>query len=174
MNDEQQTTHRYGTTMLILMWIAILILATVLLQRYLDDRNNPNQQLRIEIGIDGQEQLVLQRNPYGHYVASGLINNQPAVFLLDTGATNISIPASLAERFGLEYGYPVEVNTANGRATVYLTHLDQVKLGPIVMTKLRANINPNMDGEEILLGMSFLKHLHLTQVGNELILSKPK
>jgi aspartyl protease family protein len=38
------------------------------------------------------------------------------------------------------------------------------------LQQVRASINPNMQGNEVLLGMSFLKHLEFTQRGDSLTL----
>ena len=58
----------------------------------LQARNNPNQQLQIAPGSE----LVLKRSRNGHYFFPGAINGQPVTFLLDTGATLVSVQAHLA------------------------------------------------------------------------------
>jgi len=105
-------------------------------------------------------------------VASGSINNTPVVFLLDTGASDVSVPEKLAQAIGLKRGRPMIYQTANGTITVYATRLDKVDLGGIVLGQVRASINPNMQGNKVLLGMSFLKHLEFTQRGDTLILKQ--
>ena len=177
MQQEQQDQHstekKYGSVMIVLMWITLLGVLAFLTQGWLDKRYNPNTDPIMAQGEQGVQELILQRNPYGHYVASGLVNNRSAVFLLDTGATDVVVPESIADEYGLQRGYPVEARTANGSVTVYTTSLQSVKLGPIELNGVRASINPHMEGNEILLGMSFLKHIRLTQVRDQLILSQP-
>lgn len=151
----------------------MIALMAFLMQGWLDQRHNPNSEPVVTIN-NGQQQLILQRNPYGHYVASGQINGHKALFMLDTGATDVVIPAGLTEKYGLEYGYPSQARTANGVVTVYSTRLDRVALGPIELHNVRASINPHMDGDEILLGMSFLKQVSLTQYQDKLIISNPQ
>ncbi len=156
--------------MIILGWLLVLGLLTLFFSDYLAKQQNPNQQLRTATAPNGQSEVRLQRNRYGHYVASGLINGQPVTFLLDTGATHISIPASVARRLNLEAGLAIPVETASGQVEVFATRLDSVSLGNIEVNNVRANINPYMDMEEILLGMSFLKHLDFSQQGDQLII----
>ena len=43
-----------------------------------------------------------------------------------------------------------------------------MQLGELSVDNVRANINPGMRGNEILLGMSFLKQLEFTQRGDTL------
>jgi aspartyl protease family protein len=61
--------------------------------------------------------------------------------------------------------------TANGVVRSWLTKIDQLQLGPIEMRNVRATILPTMPDDEVLLGMSFLKHLTLKQQGGELVIS---
>ena len=130
-------------------------------------RNNPNQ--NITTVTDGYiKEVVLERNAYGHYVANGTINSQGVTFLLDTGATDIAVPESLANRIGLKKGHVVTVKTANGNVKAYRTRLDSVAIGDIELYDLRATILSNMQGDEALLGMSFLKQLEIIQKGNTL------
>ncbi len=165
--------RKYGSIMIYLMWIALIAVLALLMQSWLDKRYNPNNNPIVMQGENGVQELVLQRNPYGHYVASGLVNGSDAVFMLDTGATDVVIPEAMANELHLKRGYPQEARTANGTVTVYTTSLQRVTLGPIELYDVQASINPHMEGNEILLGMSFLKHIRLTQVRNQLILSQP-
>jgi len=114
----------------------------------------------------------LQRNRFNHYVASGLINNTPVVFLLDTGATDVAVPAGLAERLGLKAGVARNAITANGIVQVYDTRIESLQLGSIQLENVRASINPGMSGNEILLGMSALKDLEFSQSGSTLTLKQ--
>ena len=64
--------------------------------------------------------------------------------------------------------------TANGTSKSFQTTLASISLGDIVMHNVPASISSGMKFDEILLGMSFLKHLKLTQQGKLLTLSLPK
>ncbi len=161
-----------GKGMITAAWIIGLILLTLVFNSYLSEKNNPNQHVVGEITADGTREVILKRNPYGHYVSRGTINNKFVVFLVDTGATNVSIPERVAERLGLERGMPMLAETANGTVTTYSTRLDTISIGNIELSRVSADINPGMEGDEILLGMSFLKQLEFTQRGNMLILKQ--
>ncbi len=133
----------------------------------ISQRINPNQ--NIITSIDGfSKRNRLQRNVYGHYVTNGTINGHPVVFLLDTGASDVAIPESLADEIGLIRGRAVYVKTANGNTEAYRTQLDSVALGDITRYELSATILPNIAGKEVLLGMNFLKHFEITQKGKTL------
>lgn len=149
--------------MITLAWLILLGLLTLYFGGMLDRQRNPNQQVVGQVLADGVREVVLHQNRSGHYVANGRINRQPVSFLLDTGATTVSVPAGLARRLGLPSGSPTAVQTANGVVTAYATRLQRVELGEIALTEVRAHINPGMEGDYVLLGMSFLKKLELTQ-----------
>lgn len=154
-------------------WILFLAMMTLIFNNLLEKQNNPNRNLISSQNPDGSYEVSLIRNRYGHYVTSGQINRQAVTFLIDTGATQISIPAPVADRLGLVRGAPFQVMTANGQVTVYSARLDRVSIGPLEIADLQAGINPQLDGDEILLGMNFLKHLDMIQRGDRLILKMP-
>jgi aspartyl protease family protein len=74
----------------------------------------------------------------------------------------------MAEKLGLRRGPAQQYNTANGVITGYLTRLNSVRLGDIELHDIRASINPRDQGDELLLGMSFLRELEFTQRGDTL------
>ncbi len=169
MNHPADQQRRWGKFMVVAMWLVLLGLLTLFFSDVLEKQHNPNQHIA-NVQRGAQQEIVLQRNKYGHYVASGMINQQPVVFMLDTGATDISIPAHVAERLELKRGRAVTYRTANGPAINYMTQLESVSLGGITLYNLPASINPNVRHDDVLLGMSFLKHLEFSQKGNSLTL----
>jgi len=158
--------------MVVLAWIVLLGLLAWWFAGFEESQNNPNQNISSHLTVDGVQEIVLQRNRYGHYVATGSINNVAVTFLLDTGASDVSIPNDLANKLGLKRGISQIYNTANGQITAYLTRLDRINLGGIELRNVRASINPAVQGDEILLGMSFLKELEFTQRGDTLTIRK--
>ena len=160
---------RAGRILLVLAWCAGLFLATRFFGEWEQRRENPNTQVSSQ-QVDGYIEVKLVGNGQGHFVADGQINGQPVNFMLDTGATDVSIPAGLAERLSLEKGAPVMLSTANGRSQGYRTRLEQLKLGDIVLHDVRALVAPGLSGNQVLLGMSALKQLEFTQRGGTLLL----
>jgi aspartyl protease family protein len=156
-------TQQFGKGMIFAAWILFLALLTLAFSSLLERQHNPNRDLAARVDGDGVPQVVLKRNRSGHYVATGSINGFPVIFLLDTGATDVAVPRVVADRLGLKRGAPVVNQTANGQVTSWRTRLDEVRLGPVRRRNVRASILPNMQGSEVLLGMSFLKHLEMVQ-----------
>ncbi len=176
MNSEKSQgngTQRMGRTMIYIAWILVLGLLTLFFSDILEQQHNPNRDLIAQSGDRPVTQVVLQRNRAGHYVASGRINGEVVRFLVDTGATDVAIPAALAQRLNLKKGRKGISRTANGDTTTYKTVLDSVDLGGLVQYDVRASILPGMMGNDVLLGMSYLKHLEIIQRGKELKLRRP-
>lgn len=170
--DQQQIKEQKGLggKMIFAMWLVLFLLMAFMFDHILERQHNPNSNVSSYSGVGGSTELVLQRNRFGHYVTSGNINGQDVVFMLDTGASDVSVPEDLAARIGLQKGRPMVYQTANGRVTVYATRLDRVAIGDIVLRDVPATINPNFQSDDILLGMSFLKHLEFSQRGDQLTL----
>jgi aspartyl protease family protein len=168
---DQPEVRRTGRFMLILAWLGGIFLLTLLFQDILESRLNPNAKPLVRVGEEGGSEVVLERNSQGHYVASGLINGYPVIFLLDTGATDVAIPEALADRLRLQRRRGGVSQTANGPVAVWQTVLDEVGLGSIRLNRIRASILPSMPADSpVLLGMSFLKQLEFTQKDRQLIL----
>jgi aspartyl protease family protein len=159
--------------MIISAWVLFLILLTLFFSEWLQMQSNPNRSLSVVTNSTGRSVVSLKPNRAGHYLAPGEINGLDVTFLLDTGATRVAIPGELAERAGLRRGLRSQSRTASGVVESWLTRIDRLRLGPFEMRDVRAVIIPDMPGEEVLLGMSFLKHLELVQTGEHLRLTLP-
>lgn len=169
MSDAQP--HKFGKGMFVLAWLSALLLLSLWFDDLLDEQFNPNQQPSSSYTAN-QVMVTLQPNKQGHYVVSGSINGYPVTYLLDTGATQVSIPAHLANKLGLQPGYRQQVNTANGIIQVASTRINTLRLGEIELHDIAAHLNPAIASDEILLGMSALKKLDFQQRNGALILTQ--
>ena len=170
MTEPINEQRRLGLGMQAVAWLLILALLTWYFSGLIERRHNPNQQVATTVTGDGVREVVLARNRQGHYVTSGAINGQAVVFLVDTGATGVAIPAHLAEQFDLPRGRAYITRTANGDSTSYATRLDSVSIGDIELRNVEAGVATGLRTREVLLGMSFLRHVDFTQRGDTLTL----
>lgn len=113
--------------------------------------------------VNNNAEVTVQADSRGHFLFHGEINGQRVNFFYDTGATLIVIPEKIAEDLGLRKGRQVYANTANGRAVGYETMLKQVKVGNIELTNVEARISPGYKSNTVLLGLSFLNHVEISQ-----------
>ena len=167
---EDDPTNKIGKIFVWLAWIIAIALLMLFFQDELDNQYNPNSQPQVSLNNSGQAEVVLLQNRQGHYVTQGYINEAAVTFLLDTGATQVSIPAHIAEKLQLKSFGSYLVQTANGTVTVYRTEIDQLSIGNIFLYNVAAHINPAMKSDDILLGMSALKKIEFSQTGKQLTL----
>ena len=168
---QKSPERRLGQGMLMVSWVIGLGLLAMLFNGWLEKRNNPNTMPQ-QTTANGLNEVVLQRNYQHHNDLSGQINGKSVTFLVDTGATKVSVPKSVASRLGLKPGAAELAITANGTVETRATVLDELKLGSITLYNIPASINPGMQGEEILLGMTALKNVEFTHRDGTLTLKQ--
>lgn len=106
--------------------------------------------------------------PNRMYAVLGSINGYPVDFIVDTGATLVSMSAREARRLGIDYrvvGTPGRSSTASGMAAIYVVNLDRVRVGDIVLRNVQAAVHDGDFPPSALLGMSFLGRLNMHQDG---------
>jgi aspartyl protease family protein len=117
--------------------------------------------------------VMLTADARGHFETTGTINGVSVRFLVDTGASMISMGIDDARRVGINYlqGQRGYSNTANGIAPVYRVKLDTVKVGEITLNGVDGLVHES-GLPFVLLGMSFLNRLEMTRKGDTLTLVK--
>ena len=167
MNDyETNPESRIGRRMI---WLAALGLLGGLYALFSTLQQNGGTVISVDAG--GAAMIVLEQDRNGHYQVEGQINNQSVNFLVDTGATDVAIPESMARALGLKFGPPIRVMTAAGPSKAWMTRLNQVSIGGIERRDVRATITSG-EFNEVLLGMSFLRYYSLSQNDGKLVISE--
>ncbi len=117
--------------------------------------------------------VTLTADARGHFVTDGQINGGTVRFIVDTGATLVSMSAADAKRIGLDYqnGQKTMMSTANGVAPAFRVKLDSVKVGGITLNGVDAVV---MDSQAmpVLLGMSFLNRMEMRRDGDSMTLTR--
>lgn len=123
--------------------------------------------------FNASSSVTLVADSRGHFLTTGTINGAMVQFLVDTGATMISLGLADARRIGVNYlqGERGSTRTANGVARVYRVKLDTVKLGDITLNNVDALVHES-EMPFVLLGMSFLNRVEMRREGTDLTLTK--
>lgn len=111
----------------------------------------------------------------GMYMATGSINGHPMRFLIDTGATWVSMNANHARRLGIDFrvvGKESWVSTANGTTRIYVVTLNKVKLDDIELHNVTGAVHEGGSPPVVLLGMSFLNRVDMQRKGQMMLLKK--
>ena len=128
-----------------------------------DDKKPYSYRKRVSIKVDA----------LGMYKTSGQINGKTVEFLVDTGATLVSMSSGLAEQLKIKYekGNKIQLATAKGMSIAYEVKLDKVKVGDIELYNILGVVSDDMPGIT-LLGMSFLGKLNMKREGKYMVLEK--
>jgi aspartyl protease family protein len=104
--------------------------------------------------------VVYRADRLGHVAIEAAVNGAPVTFLLDTGASLVSLPLAAAEAAGIDRSELVfngRAATANGMARVAPVMLREIRIDQLTVEDVPAVV---IDKLKIpLLGMSFLKRL---------------
>ena len=122
---------------------------------------------------DGSGKIIMTADGQGHFYTTGTINGTSVRFLVDTGATMISLGMNDARRVGVDFnrGEKALTNTANGQAVVSKVQLDTVRIGDVTLHNVGALIHQT-DMPIALLGMSFLNRMEMQRDGSTMTLKK--
>ncbi len=140
---------------------------------------------QVEARLDGRvtarqrtaqvDEVQVWRNPQGMYTTVGTVNGMPVSFMVDTGATVVTLNSGQARRLGIDYrasGTQAAVTTASGVEPAWAVTLDKVRVGELELRNVAAVV---LEGEQpaiTLLGMSYLGRLEISNSGRLMTLKK--
>jgi aspartyl protease family protein len=126
-----------------------------------------------EITVSMAGEMTIPRARDGHFYAPGSIAGQPVVFLVDTGASYVTVSQEFAAHAGIGDGTPTKFRTANGVIDGRIVDGVPVSLGPATVSGVKVAVGINGVGrDQALLGQSFLSKFRITLTGNEMVLRR--
>lgn len=159
------STHEPGQTGLIPMmifWCVVMGLLYVGMTHYLQPK-------AAQVQANGD--LVISRARDGHFYADGTVNGQAVTFMVDTGASLVSVSAPVAQAAGLHGGVPTTFYTANGSQPGRVVDGVVIAVGPLRVSNARVGVGLTMgDARQALLGQSFLGKFDITMTQNQMVL----
>lgn len=123
---------------------------------------------------EGGAKASLTADGRGQFFAQGRVNGASTEFIVDTGATLVALPRSVADRAGVRLGEAtvVGVNTANGQTRAYKVMLNSVSVGEVRANMVEALVLEDRQIHMPLLGMSFLNRVKMSREGDLMTLSQ--
>lgn len=120
------------------------------------------------------EVIVIRQASNGHYFLEAEVNSHGITFVVDTGATTVALPRSVAKAASLWCDESMVVKTANGVSSGCTTTISELKLGrgSLVLKNVQASIMPKLDRP--LLGMSILQNFDIQQKDGVMEISERK
>lgn len=124
-------------------------------------------------GPRGGNRIVLTAGSGGHFFSQGSINGRAAQFMVDTGATAVSMGMSDAKRMGLAYetGRKILMSTANGVVPAWLIRLDSVRVGDVEVFGVDGIVS-QQPMPYVLLGNSFLTRFQMKRDNDQMVLER--
>jgi len=118
-------------------------------------------------------QIVLTADSRGHFFTGGSVNGKAVRFVVDTGATFVSMGADQARELGVDYtkGERGVSNTANGQISVYKVKLASVRVGDVQLFDVDGLVG-QQPMPAILLGNSFLTRFQMKRDNDTMTLTK--
>jgi aspartyl protease family protein len=121
--------------------------------------------------VSANGDLVISRSRDGHFYVPGLVNGEPVRFLVDTGASLVTVGAALANKARLADGHPTTFQTANGSVAGRVVSGVTVAIGPVSVTNVRVGVGLfGLDDEAALLGQSFLSKFDVLLQKDQMVL----
>ena len=170
-----QSVVRRSTFWFLVFWMLAMAVMYLAMQHFL----KPS---RAQVMEDGS--VRIERGMDGHFRVRGYVNDQPVMFMVDTGATSVSITDALATRAGLEGGEKVRFRTANGEREGRMVTADVVRVASLSVRNVREAAGipciisktgyTGEDSDDALLGQNFLRFFDVQMSGDEMLLSPRK
>ncbi|MEA2989834.1 MAG: aspartyl protease family protein [Alphaproteobacteria bacterium] len=119
--------------------------------------------------------LEIKAGNGGHFQVEARVDGRRLAFVVDTGASQITIRASDAARLGFHPSprdYTLKINTANGEGRAARVELRMLEVGDIIVRDIVAIVVPDEALSVNLLGMSFLSRVRWTHERGRLVLEQ--
>lgn len=124
-----------------------------------------------EAVVSAHGELVIARSRDGHFYVPGTVNGQTVRFLVDTGASLVTVGETLAEKARLTEGEPTTFQTANGALRGRVVRGVTVAVGPVTVTNVRVGVGLfGHDDQAALLGQSFLSKFDVLLQKDQMVL----
>lgn len=119
-------------------------------------------------------QVSIARDAALQYQTTATINGRTTVVLVDTGANVVALNSAHARALGVNYteGAPARVETASGSVNAWLVTLRSVDVGGIQVNNVEASVVEGDFPATILLGMTYLRHVKMSEADGVLSLSR--
>lgn len=135
---------------------------------YLVDRSVTSTPAVRGCGDEGRsDEIVLAVAADGHFYIDGAVNGTAVSFVVDTGASNVTVGGRWARQAGLSEGLPAFFNTANGRVEGRLVPRQKVRAACLEVDDITVAVSPGLD-QIGLLGQNFLRRFEVVQTAREL------
>lgn len=154
--------RQIGLIPMLIFWCAVMGLLYFLMNHYI----KPKQ---VKVLTNGT--LVIERARDNHFYIDGHVNGQKVRFMVDTGASMVTVSENLAQKANINGGRTTTFNTANGPLQGRIVDGVGIALGPVRVSNVRVGVGLyGFDVDEALLGQSILSKFDISIQKNQMFL----
>jgi aspartyl protease family protein len=160
----------------ILIWLTVAAILVIGFT-YQDEIRDVATRVRAELipgyPISNAHELILTQSEDGNFYVYGEVNGTSVKFLVDTGASDVTLSPGDAQRLGIDLNtldFSQIYDTANGAGRGAFYTVRTLSIGALQLSDVSVSIN-QAPMRQSLLGMTFLSHLASVELrGRKLIL----
>ena len=162
IQSDLSTGLKWGPLGIVVFWMLVMGGLYLAMTHYLKPK---------PVTVSATGDLIIPRDRDGHFYALGAINGEPVTFLVDTGASLVTVSEAFASSAGLGRGIPTVFQTANGTLNGRIVPDVPVTMGALTVSGVRVGVGLVGDTEnKALLGQSFLARFDITLSKDQMIL----
>lgn len=127
-------------------------------------------------GEGDADSVVVTRSGDGHFAVLATVETKPLLFLVDTGASFVTLSFDDATTIGIDANaldYNVPIRTANGRMIAAAVTIERITVGTIERRQVKGLVAPAGLLDQSLLGLTFLNTLEGYAIAGDRLVLKP-
>jgi len=153
---------KWGPLGIVVFWLVIMGAVYAGIQHTMQPR-------QVTVSMAGE--MTIPRARDGHFYVAGTVAGQPVTFLVDTGASHVTVSREFAYAAGLGQGAPIKFQTANGVIDGRIVAGVPVSVGPATISGAKVAVGLlGVGSDKALLGQSFLSKFRITLAKDKMIL----
>lgn len=138
------------------------------------ERLTVSRRIQTQFTIPERRQVRVARDAANQYRMQAEINGLRTEVMVDTGANTVAMNTLAGRRLGVEVfsQNPIQLETAGGMINAWRAKIDRIDVGGIVVQNVEAVVTDGDFPATILLGMTYLKHVELSERNGVLLMTR--
>jgi len=138
------------------------------------ERLTVSRRIQTQFTTPERREVRVARDAANQYRMQADINGLRTEVMVDTGANTVAMNSRAARRLGVELlsEQPIQLETAGGMINAWRAKIDRIDVGGIVVQNVEAVVTEGDFPATILLGMTYLKHVELSERNGVLLMTR--
>ena len=138
------------------------------------ERLTVSRRIQTRFTTPERREVRVARDAANQYRMQAEINGLRTEIMVDTGANTVAMNSQVARRLGVELlsEQPIQLETAGGMINAWRARIDRIDVGGIVVQNVEAVVTEGDFPATILLGMTYLTHVELSERNGVLLMTR--